>query len=63
MPTWEMEISRTQKRRVCVEANSLREAEDKARDGFKTILVNNQDPWEYQYTRVELVDFMYTEAK
>lgn len=58
MPTWEMEISRTQRRRVCVVANSLREAEEKALDSFRTVLINNLDPYKYENTRAELVDFM-----
>jgi len=56
MATYEMEISRVQRRRVEVVADSFTEAQAKAREGFRVILVDNQNPWEYEQARVELLD-------
>jgi len=56
MPVYEFELSRIQKRTVFIPADSLVEAQRKAEDGFRTIHINNQDPWKYEDVRTELVD-------
>jgi len=54
MKTWEFHISRRQSRRVSVVADSMDEAIVKARDEFRVILTNNQDPWVYDEEEISL---------
>jgi len=54
MKTWEFHISRRQSRRVAVVADSMDEAIVKARDEFRVILTNNQDPWVYDEEEISL---------
>lgn len=56
MPVYEFDISRVQRRTVFIPADSLVEAQRKAEDAFRTIHINNQDPWKYEDVRTELVD-------